>query len=69
MTATDSSSTDNSDTSANLIGTDSAGTLVRTHYAEVDLIDEWTDIPELHNVLQGALLLPNDEDLTYCQLE
>lgn len=69
MTATDSSSTDNSDTSVNLIGTDSAGTLVRTHYAEVDLIDEWTDIPELHNVLQGALLLPNDEDLTYCQLE
>lgn len=51
------------------LSADVAGELVRTRYCEVDLEDEWTTVRELQNVPQGVLLLPNDEDLTYCQIE
>lgn len=68
--STDGTLASNAHTSADASLTgDVAGELIRTHYTEVDLDDEWTTVPGLQNIPQGALLLPNDEDLTYCQIE
>jgi aminopeptidase N len=44
------------------------GKLVRTHRVEVDVAGERTDVPELVGVPRGALVLVNDDDLTYCAL-
>jgi aminopeptidase N len=47
---------------------DQDGTLVRTHRVERDVDGERTDVPELIGREQPALLLVNDDDLTYCKL-
>lgn len=43
--------------------------LVRTDYAEVELDGERAEIPELVGKPAADLVLPNDKDLTYCQLQ
>ncbi len=47
---------------------DGHGKLVRTHRTELDVSGERTDVPELVGVAPGALVLVNDDDLTYCKL-
>jgi aminopeptidase N len=47
---------------------DQQGQLVRTHRVELDVAGERTKVPELVGMKQPALLLINDEDLTYCKL-
>ena len=47
---------------------DPAGALVRTHRVELDVAGELTDVPELVGIARGALVLVNDDDLTYCKL-
>jgi aminopeptidase N len=47
---------------------DRQGELVRTQRIELDVAGERTTVPELVGVKQPALLLINDEDLTYCKL-
>jgi aminopeptidase N len=47
---------------------DRDGKLVRTHRVEVDVAGERTEVPELHGVPRGKLVLVNDDDLTYCAL-
>ncbi len=47
---------------------DDAGKLVRTHRVELDVTGGRTDVPELVGVPRGALVLVNDDDLTYCSL-
>lgn len=44
------------------------GRLVRTHRVELDVTGERTNVPELVGRAQPALLLLNDDDLTYCKL-
>jgi aminopeptidase N len=44
------------------------GRLVRTERIELDLTGERTPVPELIGRRQPALLLVNDDDLTYCKL-
>ncbi len=44
------------------------GRLVRTEQVEVDIAGELTEIPELIGKHRGALVLPNDDDLTYAKL-
>ncbi len=44
------------------------GRLVRTDRIEVDIADELTELPELIGKPRGALVLPNDDDLTYAKL-
>ncbi|OLR89572.1 aminopeptidase N [Actinokineospora bangkokensis] len=44
------------------------GKLVRTHRVEVDVDGEVTAVPELVGTARGALLLVNDDDLTYCTM-
>jgi aminopeptidase N len=45
------------------------GKLVRTHRVELDLdAAARTEVPELVGVPRGALVLVNDDDLTYCSL-
>jgi len=44
------------------------GSLVRTHRVELDVTGELTDVPDLVGVSRGALVLVNDDDLTYCKL-
>jgi len=46
----------------------SAGRLARTHRAELDVNAARTEVPELVGVAHGALVLVNDDDLTYCKL-
>ena len=46
---------------------DGDGQLVRTHRVELDVVDERTAVPELIGVDRGALVLLNDDDLTYCK--
>jgi aminopeptidase N len=47
---------------------DGHGRLVRTTRVELDVTGESTEVPELVGVAQPALLLVNDDDLTYCKL-
>ena len=44
------------------------GKLVRVHREELDVAGEVTEVPALHGVAQGALILANDDDLTYCSM-
>ncbi|MDQ2796081.1 MAG: ERAP1-like C-terminal domain-containing protein, partial [Actinomycetota bacterium] len=45
-----------------------AGALVRTERIELDVTGERTAVPQLVSVKRPALLLVNDDDLTYCKL-
>ncbi|WAX58136.1 aminopeptidase N [Jatrophihabitans cynanchi] len=45
-----------------------SGRLVRTQRIELDVTGERTAVPELIGTAQPALLLVNDDDLTYCKL-
>jgi aminopeptidase N len=47
---------------------DQAGALVRIARTEFDLVGERTDVTEFIGLAQPALLLVNDDDLTYCKL-
>lgn len=47
---------------------DGSGQLVRTHREELDVEGDTTDVPALHGVSRGKLILVNDDDLTYCSL-
>lgn len=47
---------------------DADGRLVRTDRVELDVVGERTEIPELAGRARPALLLANDDDLTYCKL-
>jgi len=47
---------------------DANGKLVRTHRAEIDVDGERTEVPDLIGVRRGALLLINDDDLSYCTM-
>ncbi len=49
-------------------GAEHAGRLVRTRRVELDVDGERTDVPELVGTHRGALILVNDDDLTYCSL-
>src|SRR5699024_10426221 len=40
----------------------------RTHRVELDVTGEVTEVPGLVGVSRGALVLVNDDDLTYCKL-
>ena len=44
------------------------GTLIRTKRVELDVVGERTAVPDLVGTKQPALLLVNDDDLTYCKL-
>ncbi|MDF2826036.1 MAG: Membrane alanyl aminopeptidase [Mycobacterium sp.] len=45
---------------------DASGKLVRVHREELDIEGDSTDVPGLHGVSRGKLILVNDDDLTYC---
>ncbi|GAA4940388.1 aminopeptidase N [Actinomycetospora succinea] len=47
---------------------DGSGKLVRQHRVELDVSGERTEVPELVGVPAGALVLVNDDDLTYCTM-
>ncbi|WP_018335359.1 aminopeptidase N [Actinomycetospora chiangmaiensis] len=47
---------------------DESGRLVRVHRTELDVTGERTEVPELVGVPAGALVLVNDDDLTYCTM-
>ncbi|WP_299574013.1 aminopeptidase N [uncultured Williamsia sp.] len=47
---------------------DEDGKLVRTHRVELDVEGERTDVPALVGVARGAMVLLNDDDLTYCTI-
>jgi aminopeptidase N len=47
---------------------DGTGKLVRTHREELDVDGTRTDVPALHGLSRGKLILVNDDDLTYCSL-
>jgi aminopeptidase N len=47
---------------------DGSGKLVRTHREELDVEGSTTDVPALHGISRGKLILVNDDDLTYCSL-
>ena len=47
---------------------DEDGRLVRTHKAELDVAGPRTEVPELVGLARPALVLVNDEDLTYCKI-
>ena len=44
------------------------GALVRTHYAEVDVDGDRTEVPELNGLRRPDLVLLNDEDLAYAKI-
>ncbi|TFV59681.1 aminopeptidase N [Mycobacterium sp. PS03-16] len=44
------------------------GKLVRVHREELDVEGDVTEVPGLHGVSRGKLVLVNDDDLTYCAL-
>ncbi|MGU3294213.1 aminopeptidase N [Williamsia sp. M5A3_1d] len=48
---------------------DADGKLVRVNRAEIDVEGERTAVPDLVGLDRGALILVNDEDLTYCTVE
>ncbi|HET8589586.1 MAG TPA: aminopeptidase N [Nakamurella sp.] len=45
------------------------GPLLRTHRVELDVTGARTEVPELVGVPRGALVLINDDDLTYCKMQ
>ncbi|MFT3714849.1 MAG: aminopeptidase N [Gordonia sp. (in: high G+C Gram-positive bacteria)] len=47
---------------------DQCGKLVRAHSVEIDVEGERTEVPELVGVDRGALVLLNDDDLTYASI-
>ncbi|ANW67961.1 aminopeptidase N [Mycobacterium sp. djl-10] len=47
---------------------DASGKLVRVHREELDIESSTTDVPALHGISRGKLILVNDDDLTYCSL-
>ncbi|EHR60321.1 aminopeptidase N [Saccharomonospora cyanea] len=47
---------------------DGSGKLVRTRRVELDVDGESTDVPDLVGAEAGALVLVNDDDLTYCAM-
>jgi aminopeptidase N len=47
---------------------DEGGKLVRVHREELDIDGDVTEVPALHGVPRGKLILVNDDDLTYCSL-
>jgi aminopeptidase N len=47
---------------------DGSGKLVRQHRVELDVSGDRTEVPELVGVEAGALVLVNDDDLTYCTM-
>ena len=47
---------------------DGSGRLVRVHREEFDVIGPVTEVPALHGVPRGKLILVNDDDLTYCSM-
>jgi aminopeptidase N len=47
---------------------DGSGKLVRVHREELDVERETTEVPALHGLSRGKLVLVNDDDLTYCSL-
>ncbi|HSA53931.1 MAG TPA: aminopeptidase N, partial [Yinghuangia sp.] len=47
---------------------DGSGVLVRTHRVEADIAGARTEIPELAGRARPALVLLNDDDLTYCKI-
>ncbi len=49
-------------------GDDGSGKLVRQHRVELDVSGDRTEVPELVGVEAGALVLVNDDDLTYCTM-
>ncbi|MFJ2369717.1 aminopeptidase N [Microbacterium sp. NPDC087665] len=44
------------------------GALTRTHYLEVDIDGDRTEVPELQGLAQPDLVLLNDEDLAYAKI-
>lgn len=44
------------------------GALVRSHYAEVDVDGDRTEVPELHGLKRPDLVLLNDDDLAYAKI-
>lgn len=44
------------------------GVLVRSHYAEVDVDGDRTEVPELHGIARPDLVLLNDNDLAYAKI-
>jgi len=51
-----------------IYGDDGSGKLVRQHRVELDVSGDRTEVPELVGVDAGALVLVNDDDLTYCTM-
>lgn len=49
-------------------GDDGSGKLVRQHRVELDVDGDRTEVPELVGAEAGALVLVNDDDLTYCTM-
>ncbi|BBZ32701.1 aminopeptidase N [Mycolicibacterium confluentis] len=47
---------------------DNTGKLVRVHREELDVEGPTTEVPALHGVSRGKLIIVNDDDLTYCSL-
>ena len=47
---------------------DGSGRLVRVRREELDVAGETTEVPALQGVSRGALVLVNDDDLTYCSM-
>ncbi len=47
---------------------DADGALHRTHRAELDVAAARTPVPDLVGVPRGAIVLVNDDDLTYCKV-
>ncbi len=47
---------------------DDSGKLVRVHREELDIEGSTTEVPALHGVSRGKLIVLNDDDLTYCSL-
>ncbi len=47
---------------------DGSGKLARVRREELDVAGEITDVPALRGTPRGALILVNDDDLTYCSM-
>lgn len=52
----------------NLSTSDEGGALVRTHYVEVDVDGDRTEIPELQGLQRPDMVLLNDNDLAYAKI-
>jgi aminopeptidase N len=45
-----------------------SGKLIRVHREEFDITGPVTEVPALHGISRGKLVLVNDDDLTYCSI-